>query len=57
MQREIEKLLTAHQDEKIGEGNLIKRLLSALALGSSARQRVLDDIHEAVAAIGSEHRA
>jgi hypothetical protein len=54
MQREIEDLLSAHLVEKQAETILIKRLLAALALGSTARQRMLDDIAAAASAISAE---
>lgn len=54
MQREIEALLSAQLAERQAEADLIKRLLTALALGSSARHRMFDDIAAAAAAISSE---
>lgn len=54
MQREIEGLLSAHLVEKQAETILINRLLAALALGSTARQRMFDDIATAASAISAE---
>lgn len=51
MQREIEALLTAYLADRNKETQLIQDLLTALAVGVSARQRMVRDM---AAALGSQ---
>lgn len=50
MQREIESLLAAYLADRDREARLVQELLTALAVGSAARQRMLHDIAAAVGA-------
>ncbi len=60
MQREIEALLSAYLTDRNKETRMIQELLTALAVGAAARQRMLRDLAAAIngdAARGSESSA
>ena len=48
MQREIEALLKANIEDSGREARLIQNVLTALAIGSAARQRMIEEIQAAV---------
>ena len=48
MQREIEALLKAYVEDSGREARLIQNVLTALAVGAAARQRMIADIQAAV---------
>ena len=48
MQREIEALLKAYVEDSGREARLIQDVLTALAVGAAARQRMIADIQAAV---------
>lgn len=51
MQREIEALLLAYSDDRNRETQMLQNLLSALAVGAAARQRMVRDLCSVVLAI------
>lgn len=54
MQREIEALLVAYMEEKQKETKLVQDLLTALAVGAAARQRMCEAIEAAsLSAVGA----
>jgi hypothetical protein len=50
MQREIEALLAAYLVERNKEAEVVQQLLTALAVGASARQRMMQTLSAAVRA-------
>lgn len=57
MQREIEALLKSYLQENKREADLIQDVLSALAVGSATRRRMVDAISGAVDRASSEPAA
>ncbi len=50
MQREIEALLSAYLMERTKEAQVVQELLTALAVGASGRQRMMQELAAAVGA-------
>ena len=48
MQREIEALLTAYVEDSSREARLVQNVLTALAVGAAARQRMMLELQAAV---------
>ena len=48
MQHEIEALLKAYVEDSSREARLVQNVLTALAVGAAARQRMIEDIQAAV---------
>lgn len=47
MQREIEALLKAYVEDSSREARLVQNVLTAMAVGAAARQRMIEDIQAA----------
>ncbi len=48
MQREIEALLKAYVEDSSREARLVQNVLTALAVGAAARQRMFEELQKAV---------